>query len=255
MIHTLESTGIDQSDDAMALCRAASSNDTLEFVPVNDKPFVFDQTAYMTSIGKTVHVRAEGATFTGKADPLIAFGGVLGAGGAVGQRSSGNWKGGAINGNVQLINWCYSHWNAGVVGTLSLVLDNCASYNTIRGNIGTADGSGPAILVDQRNNGAWANAITFRDCNLRPGKDGTIVQGNKAAYALGVWRLYACNIEGSGKLLNVGMSQLFFYDCYCEGSLTLGDYDQHSHIVFRDLGGAVPWTMQPGIIFEGSQYQ
>jgi hypothetical protein len=246
------STGNDQSAALQALYDAASDGDSIKLVPQDGKPFVAAKTLVWCSASKTVHVHAEGATINGS----VAFGGVLSGGTAAGQRGYGNWKGGTINGNVELVNWCYSRWDASVTGTLSLVLDNCASYNTIRGNIGTPDGSGPAVAVDQRVPSAWANANTLRDCNLRFGKDGTIVQRDKTAYPLGVWRLYACNIEGSsGKLLSVGMAQILFADCYFEGAITLGDSDPKAHLVFRDLGGAVPWTLDPRVTLEGNQYQ
>jgi hypothetical protein len=248
------STGQDQSAQLQAAYDSAANGDTIRLHPQGGLPFVISKTLNWTNAtGRTVHVEASGATITGTADPLIQYGGTLGDGTTIGKRGYGNWHGGTINGNVQLVNWCYSSCRTAVVGSTTLVLDNCSSYNIFAGRFG--DGQHPAIIVDQRTAAAWANANSFVDCRLQPSPTGMIVTTNKTAtWGLGVWRFARPTIEGAGKLLDVGRVQIVFDAPYFEGQQDLGTFDPASVIIVDTLGGNVNWLKTLGVKVQGSSY-
>jgi len=255
------STGLDQTAQLQKVYDGASTGDTIKLVPQSGQPFVVSGTlAWTNSTARVVNVEASGATINLGPGAVLQYGGMLSGGTTAGQRGYGNWHGGSIYGNVQLINWCYSRWDCNVVGTLSIVADNAAMYNTLSGNIGTTDGSGPAVLVNLLNDGACANVQNFQDCQFRPGTAGTIVAANKSAHwMLSTWRFRSCQFECgvASKLVNVGNAHMLFADCYFEGPWSLGDSGTASRFVFRSPGGGgyATWSLDPRAIFEGVAYQ
>lgn len=235
MIHTLVATGADQTAELQALYDNAKDGDLLELMsgPTTCR-FVLTGPINWAHSSKNINVLATGAEFYAQYAilnnaPMITWGAPLG-------QRSGNimWRGGFILGSFSLQNVSYSRFEpASLYGCLRFDLDTVSAYNLIciPGGITPATSTGPAIILNQMNDSAWANMISFRDTFAIHGyvdpktnvASPTIQMTNKAGYQPGLWLFDHCAFEASpGVLFDVGVMTVTFRDCWFEGNWSLG---------------------------------
>ena len=237
-------TDVATADSIEAAGRSASNGDTIQFVPVNNKPLLLSRTADLTCmtvdndgkpIAKQLHVEATGAVLYSR-----FLGPCLTIGAPPNQTVSTSLRGGSFVGGLVVQNAGYSRiepekvqGSGSACPALELRADGEAGYNffQIPGGLSGADIGFQITLL---NKDAWSNFCKVADTSFAEQVDGKNLvaaiavrspEGVTPTFAPGLWVFDHIDVEGVGALLdcpnsNVGFQFMNFG--YSEGQIAGG---------------------------------